>query len=114
VVVGGRYLSVGARRRSGGNGPFGRPGGRSELGSGDDPQAIWIRQIDTIPPEAGILWWLEFVKETYGPWGPPPPKSPRTEEEEGTFCFLTRRPGGHTGEGGRCRTSLFPCLTLRG
>jgi hypothetical protein len=58
------------------NGPFARPGGRSELGSGDDEQAAWNRRIDTIPAEAGILWWLEFVKQTYGPWRPPPPKSP--------------------------------------
>jgi hypothetical protein len=50
------------------NGPFARLGGRSNLGSSDDEQAAWNEEIDMIHPEAGILWWMEFVKETYGPW----------------------------------------------
>lgn len=53
------------------NGPFARLGGRSNLGSNDDKQAAWNTDIDTIHPDAGILWWMEFVKETYGPWRPP-------------------------------------------
>jgi len=47
------------------NGPFAQPGGRSNLGSGDDPAAAWNRGIDKLQPDAGILWWLEFVKANY-------------------------------------------------
>lgn len=53
------------------NGPFAKLGGRSNLGSNNDKQAAWNRDIDTIHPDAGILWWMEFVKEKYGPWHPP-------------------------------------------
>jgi hypothetical protein len=53
------------------NGPFTRLGGRSNLGSNDNEQAPWNRNIDVIHPDAGILWLMEFVKETYGPWNPP-------------------------------------------
>ena len=52
------------------NGPFTKLGGRSNLGSNDDEQAAWNKEIDKIHLDAGILWWLEFVKETYGPWRP--------------------------------------------
>jgi hypothetical protein len=52
-------------------GPFTSPGGRCNLGSDDDTQAAWNSDIDSVHPDAGILWWLEFVKETYGPWHPP-------------------------------------------
>jgi len=48
------------------DGPFTDPGGHSELGSKDDKDAAWNTDIDTIHPDAGILWWLEFVRETYG------------------------------------------------
>lgn len=51
-------------------GPFTQPGGRSNLGANGDEQAAWNTNLDTIHPDAGILWWLEFVKETYGPWQP--------------------------------------------
>lgn len=53
------------------NGPFAGLGGRSDLGSNDDKKAAWNTEIDTIHPDAGILWWMEFVKETYGPWNGP-------------------------------------------
>ena len=42
-------------------GPFTRPGGRSNLGSADEKRAPWNTNIDDIHPDAGILWWLEFV-----------------------------------------------------
>lgn len=45
-------------------GPFARPGGRSAI---EDIDA----SIDRVHPDAGIRWWLEFVRETYGPWTPP-------------------------------------------
>jgi len=48
-------------------GPFTKPGGRSDLGSNDDDGAAWNADIDAIHPDAGILWWLEFVRDTYGP-----------------------------------------------
>ena len=57
------------------NGPFTKPGGRSNLGSGKNEGAAWNTDIDTIDPDAGILWWLEFVKDTYGPEAPPHPQS---------------------------------------
>ena len=47
-------------------GPFMTPGGRSEI---DDVN----RQIDEVHTDAGILWWLEHVRERYGPWSPPDP-----------------------------------------
>jgi hypothetical protein len=52
----------------GANGPFCSPGGRSDLGSGNNDQAPWNRDIDKIHPDAGILWWLEYMQENYGPW----------------------------------------------
>lgn len=48
-------------------GPFTKPGGRSLLGSGTDKGAAWNRDPDRLHPDAGILWWLEFVRERYGP-----------------------------------------------
>ena len=51
-------------------GPFTSLGGRSNLGSSRDEQAGWNTDIDTIHPDAGIRWWMEFVKKTYGPWKP--------------------------------------------
>jgi hypothetical protein len=47
-------------------GPFHRPGGRSNINDVD-------QDIDTLHSDAGILWWLEFIKETVGPWRPPKP-----------------------------------------
>ena len=49
-------------------GPFHRPGGRSNINDVD-------QDIDTLHSDAGILWWLEFVKERWGPWLPPPPRN---------------------------------------
>lgn len=48
-------------------GPFTTFGGRSDLGSGDDENAAWNRDVDTLHPDAGILWWMEFVRDHYGP-----------------------------------------------
>ena len=45
------------------DGPFMKPGGRSEIEEVNE-------DIDELHPDAGILWWLEFVKETYGEWRP--------------------------------------------
>ncbi len=53
------------------NGPFTKLGGRSNLGSNNDEQSAWNTDIDEIHPDAGILWWMEFTKEKYGPWRPP-------------------------------------------
>ena len=47
-------------------GPFSKPGGRSNLGAFADEGAPWNTEIDTLHPDAGILWWLEFVKERLG------------------------------------------------
>lgn len=44
-------------------GPFARPGGFSRIDHVD-------ADIDRLHPDAGIAWWLVFVKENYGPWDP--------------------------------------------
>lgn len=44
-------------------GPFTNPGGHSRLGSQADENSAWNTDIDTLHPDAGILWWLTFVKE---------------------------------------------------
>ena len=49
-------------------GPFCDPGGRSELGHAEDQAAAWNSKIDEIHVDAGVLWWLDYVKENYGPW----------------------------------------------
>lgn len=63
-VLAGTWLQCGTAEGVGG--PFTSPGGRSDLGSGNDEKAAWNTDIDMIHPDAGILWWLEFVSETYG------------------------------------------------
>ena len=45
------------------NGPFAHPGGSSKIGSGEDRSAPWNTNIDTPHPDAGIRWWLEFVRD---------------------------------------------------
>jgi hypothetical protein len=47
-------------------GPFVLPGGLSKMGSNEDIQAVWNQHIDQLHPDAGIRWWLEFVKQNYG------------------------------------------------
>jgi hypothetical protein len=49
------------------NGPFMKPGGRSNI---TDVNA----DIDKLHPDAGILWWLEYIKGRYGAWNSPPLK----------------------------------------
>lgn len=48
------------------NGPFTSPGGHSNLGANGDETAPWSTDIDAIHPDAGILWWLEFVRDACG------------------------------------------------
>lgn len=45
-------------------GPFTEPGGHSRISDIDS-------DIDRLHDDAGIAWWLEVVKEKYGPWKPP-------------------------------------------
>jgi len=40
------------------------PGGRAM-----DPQVD--KNVSELQPDAGILWWLEWVKEKYGEWTVP-------------------------------------------
>jgi hypothetical protein len=47
------------------DGPFMRPGGRANI---PDVNA----EIDKLHDDAGILWWLEYIKTRYGAWNPPP------------------------------------------
>ena len=46
-------------------GPFASAGGHSKI---EDVDA----DIDTLHPDAGIAWWFDFTKATYGRWTPPP------------------------------------------
>jgi hypothetical protein len=62
-------------RSEGVNGPFARLGGLSNLGSNYDEQAAWNKGIDVLHPDAGIRWWMEYVKDNYGPWSPPATKA---------------------------------------
>jgi len=50
-VFAGTWLQCGPAQRV--SGPFTKPGGQSNLGSGDDEQAPWNADIDTIHPDAG-------------------------------------------------------------
>ena len=45
-------------------GPFMNPGGRAENPDIND-------NVKELQSDAGILWWLEWIKRTYGPWIPP-------------------------------------------
>ena len=47
------------------HGPYTLPGGYSNLGSNEDAEAAWNQDIDRIHPDAGILWWLEFIQKHY-------------------------------------------------
>ncbi len=49
-------------------GPFMVPGGYSNY---TDAQINPV--VTTIMPDAGIRWWLEWLKGQYGAWTPPPP-----------------------------------------
>ena len=46
------------------NGPFMHPGGDSNISNVNS-------NIDDLHPDAGVLWWLKAMKQTYGPWVPP-------------------------------------------
>jgi hypothetical protein len=45
-------------------GPFMRPGGRAESEAID-------ADVTKLQPDAGIRWWLEYVRKQYGAWTPP-------------------------------------------
>jgi hypothetical protein len=45
-------------------GPFMNPGGRAENPNVNND----VRELQS---DAGILWWLEWIKDEYGPWTPP-------------------------------------------
>lgn len=62
-VLASTWIQCGSKQ--GVNGPFTNPGGRSNLGSSENLDAAWNRDIDTLHPDAGILWWLEFIRDTY-------------------------------------------------
>ena len=51
------------------NGPLMTPGGHSNI---EDVNA----GMDSLHPDAGILWWLEYIRGRYGAWNPPPPLKP--------------------------------------
>ncbi|MGB2866383.1 MAG: hypothetical protein WBC05_23845 [Sedimentisphaerales bacterium] len=45
-------------------GPFMTPGGQAKNPDIND-------NVKEPQSDAGILWWLQWVKNTYGPWNPP-------------------------------------------
>lgn len=62
-ILASTWLQCGTAEGAGG--PFTKPGGRSNLGSSEDEMAAWNTDIDATHPDAGILWWLELVRDTY-------------------------------------------------
>lgn len=60
-VLASTWLQCGPKE--GVRGPFTQPGGASNLGSSENENAAWNRDIDAIHPDAGILWWLEYVRD---------------------------------------------------
>jgi hypothetical protein len=55
------------------NGPFMAPGGHSNIEGVNTG-------IDSLHRDSGILWWLEFIKDRYGAWNPPPPLKPQARQ----------------------------------
>lgn len=49
--------------KEGVGGPFTSPGGHSRIADVD-------ADIDRLHPDAGIAWWLDFVRDKYGEWKP--------------------------------------------
>jgi len=49
-------------------GPFMRPGGTA-----DNPAID--ADVKALQPEAGVRWWLESVRDRYGPYAPPAPRA---------------------------------------
>ena len=45
-------------------GPFMNPGGKANNPDIND-------NVNELQSDAGILWWLQWIKNTYGPWKPP-------------------------------------------
>jgi hypothetical protein len=68
-------------------GPFHTPGGRSGIQDVD-------KDIDVLHPDAGILWWLEYVRDTYGTNGDPQPQNARFLEREGELCIEAEHKAG--------------------
>lgn len=68
-------------------GPFASPGGESNLGSNDNLSAPWNQDVDKLHPDAGVRWWLDFVKQTYGPWKGVTQSSAVHLEKDGELCI---------------------------
>ncbi len=51
-------------QKEGIGGPFMNPGGLAKNNNINE-------HVKTIQDDAGIRWWLNWVRETYGPWEPP-------------------------------------------
>lgn len=47
------------------NGPFATPGGQSKMSSEQNLYGEWNTDVDKLHPDAGILWWLEFVRDNF-------------------------------------------------
>jgi hypothetical protein len=67
IVLASTWLQCGPGEGVGG--PFSATGGRSNLGSGEDQSAPWNEDIDVLHPDAGVLWWLEYVRDHYAERG---------------------------------------------
>ena len=65
-------------------GPFVKPGGHSRIQNVDT-------DIDTLHPDAGILWWLEYVKDRYGPGTAPVPSVGAFIEKKGERLDVENR-----------------------
>jgi len=70
IMLAGTWLQCSSNEGVGG--PFLHPGGRSEM-----TEEECDTDIDTIHPDAGILWWLEEMRDHVGgAWVPPPSATP--------------------------------------
>ncbi len=65
IILASTWIQCGPHENIGG--PFTKLGGYSEVGSSMDVYSSWNKEIDTLHPDAGILWWMEYIRETYGP-----------------------------------------------
>lgn len=64
ILLASTWLQCGPAEGVGG--PFTHPGGASKMGSEQNLYGEWNTDVDQVHPEAGILWWLEYVGQNYG------------------------------------------------
>ncbi len=64
-ILASTWLQAGPAESIGG--PFMKPGGYSRIENIN-------KDVKKLHKDAGIKWWLEFIKSNHGPWSPPRPR----------------------------------------